>query len=68
MTTQTQEERVQEYADFIGLLTGATVDPLIVKRFTTVNKDGYLPSWGYEEIERLHLLQLAAKRHLAPQP
>lgn len=67
MTELTQQQRVQEYADFIGVLTGAPVDPLIVKRFTTQNAEGYLPCWSHDEIERLHLLQLAAKRHAPPQ-
>lgn len=66
MNGPSQEQRVQEYADFIGLLTGAPVDPLIIHRFTALNAEGYLPTWSYEQIERLHLLQLAAKRHASP--
>lgn len=56
---------VQQYAHFIGDLTGAPVSPLIVRKFTTPNADGYLPCWSHEDIERLHLLELAAKRHLS---
>lgn len=54
---------VVEYCDFLGRLTGFPVSPVIVDRFATKNKDGFYPGWSYEEIERLHLLSIAANRH-----
>lgn len=66
MTYETPEDRqhgVDDYCQFIGLITGVPVSQHIADRFALKNESGYFPCWSHDEIERLHLLAITVKNH-----